>query len=416
MKNLLFFGPYPPPFGGISSHLHDLLPALAVAGYRSLCLTPGREPSTRHFPWGKHIVVDMRRQSISNPVRSVAAYARSLSARRDLSHATLFRAANTAAVTQRVVREHAIDAIFVYELMPGHFIPILRSVFDVRLPVGLMLFGELYSNPQPYVSASAYVRSIVDGCDGLLSSSQHCANSVASVLGLDHRVKVIFVGVDEIAYSPKISGEALRAELHIPHEAVAFLYLARMHQQLGLDVVLGIALEFLEAAPTAYLVIAGAQGDMSADALVLANAHPRIRFRAEVPTARKPEFYAASDVLLAPSKETHPCMGVSIKEAMASGRPVIATRAGGIPEAIEDGVQGYLVPLTGGRADGRVLFERAMRLYLDGQLRARMGSAGRQKAVALFTNQQTTAKYLEVLRNWSSHGVGESAARMHIPI
>ncbi|MGH2369592.1 MAG: glycosyltransferase family 4 protein, partial [Chloroflexota bacterium] len=77
---------------------------------------------------------------------------------------------------------------------------------------------------------------------------------------------------------------------------------------------------------------------------------------------------------LAPSIWPEPCPTV-VMEAMAAGRPVVASRIGGIPDLVADGQTGFLVP-----PDDPVALRRAMqRLLADAALRDRMGQAGYQK-------------------------------------
>ena len=81
-------------------------------------------------------------------------------------------------------------------------------------------------------------------------------------------------------------------------------------------------------------------------------------------------FYDAIDVLLLTSvNEGTP---VSVIEALAAGRPVVATRVGGVSDVVRDGVDGFLVDV----ADVEVLGARLAELAGDPELRARMGSAG----------------------------------------
>jgi len=84
-------------------------------------------------------------------------------------------------------------------------------------------------------------------------------------------------------------------------------------------------------------------------------------------------FYDAMDVLLLPSiNEGTP---VSVIEALAAGRPAVATRVGGIPDVVRDGVDGFLVDL----GDADALADRLADLAADPIRRAEMGEAGRAR-------------------------------------
>ncbi len=86
-------------------------------------------------------------------------------------------------------------------------------------------------------------------------------------------------------------------------------------------------------------------------------------------------WYAAVDVVILPSaNEGTP---VSAIEALASGRPVVATRVGGVPDVIRDGEDGFLVEV----GDIEALAERLARLASDAALCERMGTAGRQRVL-----------------------------------
>src|SRR5205085_744278 len=86
-------------------------------------------------------------------------------------------------------------------------------------------------------------------------------------------------------------------------------------------------------------------------------------------------FYAAFDALALPSSnEGTP---VSAIEALAAGRPVVATRVGGVPDVVEEGEDGFLV--DPGATDE--LADRLAQLARDPALRERMGKAGRARVL-----------------------------------
>jgi glycosyltransferase involved in cell wall biosynthesis len=89
-------------------------------------------------------------------------------------------------------------------------------------------------------------------------------------------------------------------------------------------------------------------------------------------------FYSAIDALLLPSvNEGTP---VSVIEALAAQRPAVATRVGGTPDVIRDGVDGFLVEV----GDADALSERLAQLANDPERRARMGADGRERVLGRY--------------------------------
>src|SRR5215211_1109692 len=90
-------------------------------------------------------------------------------------------------------------------------------------------------------------------------------------------------------------------------------------------------------------------------------------------------YYAALEAMILPSgNEGTP---VSAIESLAAGRPVVATRVGGVPDVVRDGEDGFLV--DAGAVDE--LAERLARLARDPELRARMGEAGRARVLPRYS-------------------------------
>lgn len=93
-------------------------------------------------------------------------------------------------------------------------------------------------------------------------------------------------------------------------------------------------------------------------------------------------IYQASDVIVVPSRWAEP-FGLVLIEAAAAGKPVVATRVGGIPEVVVDGESGFLVE-TG---DVPAMADRVQRLVDDSILRVRLGEAARVRACREFTTK-----------------------------
>jgi glycosyltransferase involved in cell wall biosynthesis len=102
--------------------------------------------------------------------------------------------------------------------------------------------------------------------------------------------------------------------------------------------------------------------------------------------------FAGADVFVLPSAaEAFP---LALLQAMASGLPVIASRVGGIPELVRDGVDGLLVP-----ADDPAALAGALRTMAgDRQARAEMGRRARERVVAQFSLDTCVARLLHVYR------------------
>jgi glycosyltransferase involved in cell wall biosynthesis len=94
-----------------------------------------------------------------------------------------------------------------------------------------------------------------------------------------------------------------------------------------------------------------------------------------------------------------------VLESLAAGVPVVATRVGGTPEVVDDGVNGYLVP----PGDARTLAERISSLVDSADLRRRMGAAGRERVLREFTFQRQAGEYLDLFAGLSNFPVTEVA-------
>jgi sugar transferase (PEP-CTERM/EpsH1 system associated) len=92
----------------------------------------------------------------------------------------------------------------------------------------------------------------------------------------------------------------------------------------------------------------------------------------------------------------------TILEAMACGLPVVATRTGGNPELVQDGVTGALVPVG-----DRAALARALGAFAeDSHFRSTRGKAGRQRAVEEFGMDRMASRYRELYREVSTRGRG----------
>jgi len=124
-----------------------------------------------------------------------------------------------------------------------------------------------------------------------------------------------------------------------------------------------------------------------------------VRFVVPAAEAELPLLYRRARVFVLPSVErtiygrTVPIselLGLTLLEAMASGTPVVASRVGGVPEIVEDGVTGFLVP----PGDVEALRDRLAYLLAHPRQAARLGAAAREHVLARFTWQACAERCL----------------------
>jgi|GEM_PF-1477114 len=130
-----------------------------------------------------------------------------------------------------------------------------------------------------------------------------------------------------------------------------------------------------------HLAVAGDGSEASAlrDLAASSGIADRVRFEGFVPDERAGEFLAGLDVfVLASLTEGLP---FTVMEAMRAGLPIVASRVGGVPEMIEDGVSGILYEA----GDEAALAESLERLWRDPDLARRLGIAARRRYEERFT-------------------------------
>jgi glycosyltransferase involved in cell wall biosynthesis len=122
-----------------------------------------------------------------------------------------------------------------------------------------------------------------------------------------------------------------------------------------------------------------------------AGARERVEFQAGIDHAALLEWYARADICVVPSLN-YESFSYTCAQAMAAGKPVIASRIGGIPETIQDGVTGLLFE----PGDVQGLVESILQLAEHPARRMEMGRAGRARALQEFDALRVAAQNLRV--------------------
>lgn len=182
------------------------------------------------------------------------------------------------------------------------------------------------------------------------------------------RVDVWRKGIDTVRFDPKFKSEEMRKKMTDGNpDEFTMVYVGRLGAEKRLKHIKPI----LERMPNARLCIVG--GGPQAEELHEYFAGTNTVFTGQMSGDDLSSAFASADAFVMPSdSET---LGFVVLESMASGVPVVGANAGGIPNLIKDGVDGYLV--EPGDIDGYV--DRLEKLR-DQKLRTEMGKAARKEA------------------------------------
>jgi glycosyltransferase involved in cell wall biosynthesis len=208
----------------------------------------------------------------------------------------------------------------------------------------------------------------------------------------DHpeRVVVVYNGIAGTAQPG--AGRALRAELGIAGDDVVVAMVSSLRTEKAHDIALEAIARLLPSVPALRLLVVGdgpLRGEIAQAAAALGDRVLMTGYRPDVMAVLD-----AADLLLHPSH--HDALPTTIIEAMAASTPVIATRVGGIPELVQDGVSGVLVPAPPAAPE---LARAIGDLLDDAPRRRRLAAAGRERFDREFTAERWAARMEQLYRS-----------------
>jgi L-malate glycosyltransferase len=209
-----------------------------------------------------------------------------------------------------------------------------------------------------------------------------------------HRYTVIYNGVDICRASAGLqTAKAFRKKHSIPEQRAIVTQVSWIIPEKGIHDLLQAACLVLSQNFDVQFVIVG-DGPYRSECQKLAaklGISEHLTWTGVVQDPLSEGVYAAADVVCQMSRWEE-VFGQVITEAMASGKPVIGTRVGGIPELINDGETGFLVE----RGDIPSMAEKILHLLNDPWQRAKMGTKGRECVEAKFDHRRNVSKLIEL--------------------
>jgi glycosyltransferase involved in cell wall biosynthesis len=264
-------------------------------------------------------------------------------------------------------------------------------------------FTDQTSWPEGHVMrvAPLWKRAIVSIISYPLTRVQCVSNygyecNVASRLLPRSRYTVIYNAVDICRASGGLqAAEAFRKKHSIPKQRAIVTQVSWIIREKGIQDLLQAASLVLSQKRDVQFVIVG-DGPYRSECQKLAaqlGISEHLTWTGVVRDPLSEGVYAAADIVCQMSRWEE-VFGQVIAEAMASWKPVIGTRVGGIPELIKDGETGFLVE----RGDIRAMADRILHLLNDSVRRTTMGNKGRQAAEARFDHRKNVSKLIELYR------------------
>ncbi|NJC73307.1 glycogen synthase [Planosporangium thailandense] len=264
-----------------------------------------------------------------------------------------------------------------------------------------------------YALSSWVERTAIEAADAVIAVSEGMRRDVlAAYPAVDPaRVRVVHNGIDTGQYAPDRGTDVL-ARLGIDPGKPSVVYVGRITRQKGLPYLLRAARSF--PADTQLVLLAGAPDtpEIAAEVEALATQLRATRegvvwVQAMLPKDEVIQVLTHATVFVCPS--VYEPMGIVNLEAMACETAVVATATGGIPEVVEDGVTGLLVPIDQA-SDGsgtpndpdRFVADLAGAvndLLADPARADEMGRAGRRRAVEHFSWASIAERTMDVYRS-----------------
>ena len=245
-------------------------------------------------------------------------------------------------------------------------------------------------NPIPKVF-NPYQAWVVNNSDMVTAPSQDLANH-AREQGCKRDINIVPHGVDIYKFNPNVSGAEVRKKLQIREDEIMLFSIQRLDQRKKLDYLIGAMPKVVKENPNIKLVIGGKGPEREKLELLASrlNIGENIVFVGFITEEDLPKYYSACDLFT--FHTTYEAFGLVLAEAMARGKPIISTKAGAIPEVIDDGKTGLLVPPL----DSDALAEAILKLANDKGTMTKMANQGRKKVEQEYDWDKIVERYIGI--------------------
>lgn len=264
--------------------------------------------------------------------------------------------------------------------------------------------GDVYVNPEQgydfptrwYVRPA--LRWTLRHAGALTAITEDCRQHALRAGAPADRIRLVFNGTDLRRFSPDENGDR-----RSPRFGPNMIFACRqLFPRKGIRFLLEAAAQLKPRFPDLKIVLAG-DGFERPELVRLTEdlgLGPDVTFLGWVPNSELPPYYRAAALSVIPSLEEG--FGIPAAEAMGCEIAVVASDAGGLPEVVEDGVTGLVVP----RGDATALAQAIGSLLDDPERRRLMGQAGRARALRLFDWDRSAEQFEQLYREVAARTAG----------
>ncbi|WP_143461867.1 glycosyltransferase family 4 protein [Levilactobacillus enshiensis] len=254
---------------------------------------------------------------------------------------------------------------------------------------------EIITRPRVVFLATAFLAGRF--ADQIMAVSKEVqTHLVSSKLVAPRKVRVVYNGVDTEKFKPMPVAASLKAEFQLTDDDIVIGMIGRINAWKGQMVLLRAMLPLLLANPRLKLIFIGsvfAGEEQRQRDLAAAIAHSQVADQIRLKAFRDdlPQVYQLFDVFVLPSTNPDPLPTV-VLEAMATGKPVVGFRHGGVIEMVRDGLNGLLATPV----DEDDLRRCIQELVANEGLRTKMGAASRVRAVQQYSPQKFSRAFEDI--------------------
>jgi glycosyltransferase involved in cell wall biosynthesis len=336
---------------------------------------------------------------------------------RSSRYSPLLCATRSGGPLEEILKESAVEYFVLGRSRPldiGKFAPLARTIRKRKIALihahkmGSNVWGNVIGRIAGGPAVIAHVhgqkhsareraaqRLITVLSDKVIAVSEYeRASLVGKRAGISTKFGTVHNGI-HLSAGPSAPRARVKDALGLPADGRLVGIVAGLRPEKSVETFLAAAREVSKTAPDARFLVVGGGTEM--EPLIARAAALGIAERCRFTGFRSDAFEIASILDVAVLSSKREGLPMALLEYMALSKPIVATRVGGVPEAVEDGVNGYLVA----PGDHQAMAERIGRLLRDAGLAAAMGAAGRRLCAEKFGMESMLARietiYDEVL-------------------